>query len=71
MHESSAFELYEEKGRVEECHRVLLRQGRSRFGAADAASETALRAIEDIDRLERMVDAVMTAQSWQELLAIP
>jgi phosphoketolase len=71
MHESSAFELYEEKGRVEESHRLLLRQGRNRFGVADAAAESALRAIDDLDRLERMADAVLTAPSWQEFLATP
>jgi hypothetical protein len=71
MHESSAFELYEEKGRVEEGHRLLLRQGRNRFGATDPATEAALRAVEDLDRLERLADAVLTAQSWQEFLATP
>ena len=70
MHESSAFTLYEEKGRREEGHRVLLRQGSSRFGEPDAVTEAALRAIRDLDRLERMIDAVLTAASWQELLAV-
>jgi predicted transposase YdaD len=81
MHESSAFTLYEEKGRqegrqeglqegrVEESHRLLLRLGRQRFGAADAATEAALQAIRDLDRLERLADVVLTATSWQELLA--
>jgi hypothetical protein len=69
MHESSAFELYEEKGRVDECHRTLPRLGRNRFGPPDPATESALRAIQDIDRLERMVDAVLTAPSWEALLA--
>jgi hypothetical protein len=79
MHESSAFALYEEKGReegrqegrVEESHRLLLRLGHTRFGKADDGSESALRAIRDLDRLERLADAVLTAQSWQELLATP
>jgi hypothetical protein len=69
MHESSAFTLYEEKGRVEESHRLLLRQGRNRFGAPDAATEAALQALRDLDRLERLADAVLTASSWQEFLA--
>ena len=47
MHESSAFTLYEEKGRaegrVEESHRLLLRQGSNRFGPPDADAEAALR----------------------------
>jgi hypothetical protein len=62
MHESSAFALYEEKGRqegrqegrLEESHRLVLRPGRNRFGAPDAASEAALRAISDLDRWPRL-----------------
>ena len=71
MHDSSAFSLYETKGRVEESHRLLLRQGSKRFGAAEATAETELRAVDDLDRLERMADAVLTATSWQEFLATP
>lgn len=36
MHESSAFDLYEMKGRVEEGHRLLFRLEWNRFGAPDA-----------------------------------
>ena len=71
MHESSAFKLYEEKGRVEASQRLLFRQGWNRFGPPDAATEAALRAIRDLDRLERMADAVLTAHSWEEFLATP
>jgi hypothetical protein len=75
MHESSAFELYEEKGRqegrLEESHRLLLRMAWNRFGAVEPEMQAALRAIRDLDRLERMADAVLTAQSWQEFLATP
>jgi hypothetical protein len=75
MHESAAFALYEEKGRqegrLEESHRLLLRLGQSRFGRPDAAADAALRAIRDLDRLERLADAVLTGTSWQELLATP
>jgi hypothetical protein len=71
MHESSAFELYEDKGRIEEGHRLLLRQGRQRLGPADAATEAALRAIQDLDRLDRLADAILTTPSWQELLRTP
>lgn len=75
MHESSAFELYEEKGReegrLEESHRLLFLMGWNRFGAAEPETREALRAIRDLDRLERMADAVLTARSWQEFLATP
>jgi predicted transposase YdaD len=83
MHESSAFTLYEEKGRqegrqeglqegrVEESHRLLLRLGSKCLGAPDAVTEAALRAVRDLDRLDRLADAVLNAQSWQEFLATP
>ena len=47
------------------------RQGRSRFGNVDADTEAALRSIRDLDRLERLGEAVLTAQSWEELLETP
>jgi hypothetical protein len=34
-------------------------------------TESAVTSIKDVDRLERMADAVLTANSWQELLATP
>ncbi len=50
--------------------RQLLRLGRNKFGnPADAATEAALTAIQDLDRLDRLADGVFTATSWQELLA--
>ena len=71
MHESSAFTLFEEKGRVEESRRILLRVGTKQFGPPDPATEATLQGLDDLDRLERMADALVTAQSWQELLATP
>jgi hypothetical protein len=75
MHESSAFTLYEEKGRQEgrlqESHRLLLRLGTKQFGRPDPATEAALRAIGDLDRLERLADAVLTVHSWQDFLNTP
>ncbi len=87
MIESSAFQVFEEKGlqkgqeqglrrgleqgRLEESQRLLLRQARQRFGSVDAAGESALRAITDLERLERLADAVLTAQTWDEFIATP
>ncbi len=56
---------------MEESHRLLLRQGRQRFGPPDAPTEVALRAVRDLDRLDRLADAVLTTASWQEFLATP
>jgi len=75
MHESTAYDVILDEGRLEgeirASHRMLLRQGRKRFGPSDAATESALTSIQDLDRLERMADAVLTVNSWQELLATP
>jgi hypothetical protein len=56
----------EAQGRVQ----AILRVGRRGLGSPDASSEAALKAIDDIDRLDRMLDGLSSAESWQELLAI-
>ena len=79
MHDSSAFDLYEEKGReegreegrVEEAHRLLLLQGKRFLGSIDPATEAALREIRDLDRLDRLAEAVFSAESWEAFLATP
>lgn len=58
----------EAKGRVEEARRLLLRQGRIRFGSPDSSSEAALAALTDLDRLERLSEQLLQVSSWKELL---
>jgi hypothetical protein len=73
MHESTAFDYYFEnglqKGRVQERQGILLELGWERFGPADAETEAAIRAIDNLDRLKRLTGAVLSANSWHELLA--
>ena len=69
MHESTAYDMAVEEGRLEGELRLLVRQARKRFGAADPPTEAALTSIQDLDRLERMAEAVLTVNSWQELLS--
>ncbi|MEI7688036.1 MAG: hypothetical protein WCL32_23765 [Planctomycetota bacterium] len=71
MKESTAFDEAVEEGELKRSHRLLLRLGRKRFGNPDGTTEAALTAIIDLDRLERLADAILTASSWQELLATP
>jgi hypothetical protein len=71
MHESSTYQYILDEGRIDEAKMMLLRQGRIRFGPPDAAAEAALRAITDLDRLERMGDHLLQAGGWQELLHTP
>lgn len=79
MQESTAFdEVMDEglargrlEGEVRGKVRVLLRLGRKQFGNPNPATESELSAIQDLDRLERLADSILTAKSWQELLATP
>ncbi len=72
MPESTAFDAMIERGQIRQNHLVLLRLGRIQFGGSpDLETESELLAIRDLDRLNRMIEAVLTAESWQELLATP
>jgi hypothetical protein len=75
MQESSAYDVILDEGRIEgdirTSHRFLLRQGRKRFGTSDPEAEAALKSIQDLERLERMAESVLSAKNWQELLATP
>ena len=59
------------EGRAEEARRILLRLGQAKFGRPNAAVETALQGISDLDRLEQLSDRLLAATSWQELLTEP
>ena len=76
MQESSGYQLILEegeiKGKIKQAQNTLLLQGRQRLGRpASSTEEAALRAVNDLDRLERMTVAVLTAADWRELLATP
>jgi hypothetical protein len=71
MEDSAGYLTILERGGIKTLRGVLLRLGRRRFGEPDAATATALAAITDLDRLERMAEAVLTAADWPELLATP
>ncbi len=71
MRESSVYKLILDDGRSDEARRILLRIGSQRFGAPAEAQAAALQAITDLERLERMVDRVLDAADWQDLLNTP
>ncbi|MFO0954490.1 MAG: hypothetical protein U0835_25685 [Isosphaeraceae bacterium] len=58
-----------EEGRLEAERRVLLRQGSRRFGPPDDATRARVEAIKDPAALEAILDRVLDASSWEELLA--
>ena len=71
LEESSTYQGLLEKGAMRSHKQILLRLGRKRFGAPDATTETAIQSIQDMDRLDRLIDAFQAVGSWQELLATP
>ncbi len=66
-----AIEEGEARGELKRSHRLILRLGRKPFGDPDVATQARLTAITDLDRLERLAEAIFTANSWEELLATP
>jgi predicted transposase YdaD len=57
------------RGRIRELHRVILRQGRVRFGEADEIVQGRIEAIRDINKLEDLTERLVIVSSWAELLA--
>jgi hypothetical protein len=62
-------EVGEREGRIKEARRIVIRQGRIRFGRLPRATRAAIEAIDDLDRLEHLVERILTATSWDDLLA--
>ncbi len=59
------------EGRVEGERDLLVRQGTHKFGRAPAAALARLRAVAEVDELERLGVALLEADSWDEWLPAP
>ena len=68
VEESTTYQAIVEEGQIREVRKLILRHGKRKFGRPTAAVTKALEASEDLDRLERLLDRVFTATSWQALL---
>jgi hypothetical protein len=75
MKESTTYQYILDEGRAEGqavgARKILLRQGRQRFGPASAEIERALDAITDLEHLERLADRLWVASNWEDLLQTP
>jgi predicted transposase YdaD len=56
------------EGKAEEAKRILLRQGRKRFGQPQASVKSQIESLADLRRLERLIDRVLDAKSWDDLI---
>jgi hypothetical protein len=71
MNESDTYQYIVEEGLLKEARKFVLRHGERRLGAAPESVRSALEAIPDLERLERMSDRALEASSWQEILETP
>lgn len=69
--ESSTYQWILEEGGIREARKIVLRLGRQRFGDPELESRNAFDAIEDLERLERMIEWVFRVSGWPELLQTP
>ena len=58
-------------GWAAEARDILVRLGSKRFGPPDRRVRAALDRLDDRQRLERLTERLLEAESWDELLAIP
>jgi len=60
----------EAKGEAKEARKILLLQGRERFGEPPAEAVAALEGLTDVSKLEALTVRLLQASSWQELLGL-
>jgi hypothetical protein len=68
LRDSTTYQLILEEGEANALQRMILKFGTKRLGSPNAADEQSLRAITDVERLERIFDRLPGATGWQELL---
>jgi len=56
------------KGAAQEARKILVRLGSRRFGVPVVQTQTALEAIDSVERLEQLIDRIPDVESWAELL---
>ena len=64
----SLFKPIIEETEVNGLRKTLLRMGTKKFGEITSQHQTALNAVTDIARLERLTEKILDASSWDELL---
>jgi hypothetical protein len=69
LKESSFLVVLEEFAKCKWLREQILRRGRLRFGPVGDEPASSLEGIEDLSRLERMLDATFSANSWDEVMA--
>ncbi|HZT79981.1 MAG TPA: hypothetical protein VFA26_07165 [Gemmataceae bacterium] len=71
LRDSDTYLAILEEGCERQVKKDIARLGQKRFGPAEAAALARLQAMTDLSRLERILDRVMEASGWQDLLDTP
>jgi hypothetical protein len=71
MRDSDTYLAILEEGEEIRAKKDILRLGQQRFGPPDEAIAARLSGITELDRLDRLVDRLLTAADWQDLLDTP
>jgi hypothetical protein len=66
----NVYRLILEEGAIGFARETLLDQGQIRFGDPTEKQKNKLNAIEDLERLRRMIRKVLTAKNWDALLRV-
>jgi hypothetical protein len=70
MRESGTYQLILEEGAVEHTRELILRLGRKQLGEPADKHVAKLQGIQDLDRLDRIAEKVLTAKNWDSLLRV-
>ena len=70
MRDLPGYQLILEEGAIEHQREFVLKLGRKKLGEPTDKQVNRLNAIEDIERLDRLVLKVTTAKSWDALLRV-
>jgi predicted transposase YdaD len=57
------------EGQVDEARRILLGLGRKKLGEPQEHVLSRIAAMQDLDHLNRLLDRILEAPSWEDLLA--
>ena len=57
-----------DEGRIEEARQAVLTVGRKKLGLPDEKARTRIAAIDDVDRLNALLERILDVATWDELL---
>jgi hypothetical protein len=70
MQESGTYQLILEEGAVKHTRQLILRLGRKQLGEPTDKQKNKLDTIEDLGRLDRIAEQILTAKNWDTLLRV-